>query len=197
VQSPAALRSLLASLAEPPPWDVQLDAGDPAVGLLLSEGFETYAETVLAARRLEGMKVAPHVSGIEIVPYRNAWAEGFAEAEALAMTDDPFYREMAPDTGFAAAEGYGAFFVARAADRIVAFAQAAVPEGWINWMGVVPDERRRGIAREVLGEVAREVAAGRGTHLTCETAPGSDGHRFLVAQGFRDHGRQVYLIRRV
>jgi GNAT superfamily N-acetyltransferase len=195
-EGPGALADLLTALGEPPPWDVQLPPDDPLAGWLRAEGFEPYAETVLTARRLEGMRAPQHVPGVDVTPYRAEWAESFLAAEADAMAADPFYLAMERDTGFAQAAGYGAFFVARRDDRIVGFVQGAVPEGWVNWIGVVVAERRAGIGTALLAEVARAVAAGRGTHLTCEAIPGSDGHAFLRAQGFRDRGRQVYLMRR-
>lgn len=192
---PGPLADLLGALGEPPPWDVEVDPAEPLAGWLRAQGFEPYAETVLAARRLEGMKAPPYVVGVDIVPYRGDWSDAFLEAEAEAMAEDPFYVAMGRETGFAGAAGYGAFLVARRGDRIVGFAQAAVPEGWINWFGVVPSERREGVGRALLGEIARAVAAARGTHLTCEAVPGSPGHEFLRSQGFRDRARQVYLLR--
>lgn len=171
-------------------------AEEPVAALLAGAGFERYAETVLVARRLEGMRAAPPVPGVVVVPYRNEWAESFRAAEAAAMAEDPFYAELGGDTGFADAAGTGAFVVARAGEKIVGFAQAAIPEGWINWFGVVPQERRRGIGRALLAEIARAVAAARGTHLLLETIPDTAGHRFWLAQGFRERSRQLYLIRR-
>jgi GNAT superfamily N-acetyltransferase len=171
-------------------------ADDPVAGLLVGAGFEVYAETVTVARRLAGMRAAPHVTGIHIAPYRNEWAEAFLAAEAAAMAEDPFYREMGGVTGFATAAGQGVFVVARSGAAIVGFGQAAVPEGWVNWFGVVPEERRKGIGTALLGEIARAVAAARGTHLVLETAPGNDAHAFWRAQGFSDRGRSLYLIRR-
>ncbi|MEW6582240.1 MAG: GNAT family N-acetyltransferase [Actinomycetota bacterium] len=192
---PGPLADLLAALAVPPPWDAQVAPGEPLAAWLRQAGFAPYAETVLTARRLEGMRSAPPVPGVAVAPHRQEWADAFREAEAEAMADDPFYLALGGETGFADAAGHGAFVVARRGDRVVGFAQAAVPEGWINWVGVVPGERRRGVGRALLTEVARAVAAARGTHLTCETVPGGPGHAFLAAQGFRDRGRQEYLLR--
>jgi GNAT superfamily N-acetyltransferase len=164
--------------------------------MLRAAGFETYAETVTMARRLAGMKEAPHVTGLDVVPYRNEWGEAFVAAEASAMADDPFYVEMGAVTGFAEAEGTGAFVVALRGQTIVGFAQAAVPEGWVNWFGVTPDERRQGVGKALLGEIARQVREGRGTHLVAETPSGGPGAHFLRAQGFNERGRTLHLIRR-
>lgn len=196
VAGPGALSALLGAVPEPPPWDAQVATDDPVAGLLVGAGFEVYAETVTVARRLAGMRAAPHVTGIQIAPYRNEWADAFLAAEAAAMAEDPFYREMGGVTGFATAAGQGVFVVARSGEAIAGFGQAAVPEGWINWFGVIPEERRKGIGTALLGEIARAVAAARGTHLVLETTPGNDAHAFWRAQGFSDRGRSLYLIRR-
>lgn len=196
VEGPDSLDALLAALPWPPPWDAALAADDPAAALLKGAGFEVYAETATMARRLAGMREAPHVTDIRITPYRNEWSEGFVAAEAEAMADDPFYQEMGGETGFSTAEGTGSFVVARRGEKIVGFAQAAVPEGWVNWMGVIPDERRKGIGRALLGEVARDVAKGRGTHLVVDAPMDAPAIAFLLAQGFRDRGRTLHLIRR-
>lgn len=193
---PRALAALLAGLPESPPWDAALASDDPAAGLLRGAGFEVYAETVTMARRLAGMREAPHVIGTEIAPYRNEWADAFLAAEAAAMADDPFYREMGGETGFATAAGTGAFVVARRGEAIVGFAQGAVPEGWVNWLGVIPDERRKGVGRALLGEIARAVAAGRGTHLVVEAPAAGPASAFLRAQGMNERGRTLHLIRR-
>lgn len=190
------MAALLDALPGPPPWDAALAADDPAADLLRGAGFEVYAETVTMARRLLGMKEPPHVTGLDVVPYRNDWGDSYVAAEASAMADDPFYREMGGATGFAEAAGTGAFVVARRGETIVGFAQAAVPEGWINWMGVVPDERRRRVGTALLGEIARLVAAGRGTHLVAEAPAGGPGALFLRARGFSERGRMLHLIRR-
>lgn len=169
-------------------------ADDPVAPLLRAAGFEVYADTVTMARRLAGMKEAPHVTGLDVVPYRNEWGEAFVAAEAAAMADDPFYTEMGGITGFAEAAGTGAFVVALRGEKIAGFAQAAVPEGWVNWFGVVPDERRQGVGTALLGEIARQVTEGRGTHLVVETPSGGAGALFLRAQGLSERGRTLHLI---
>jgi GNAT superfamily N-acetyltransferase len=195
-EGPGALSALLDALPSPPPWDAAVAVDDPVAPLLRGAGFEVYADTVTMARRLAGMKEAPHVTGLDIVPYRNEWADVFLAAETAAMADDPFYTEMGGITGFAEAAGTGAFVVAARGEKIVGFGQAAVPEGWVNWFGVVPDERRQGVGKALLGEIARLVAEGRGTHLVVEAPAGSPGALFLRAQGFSERGRTLHLIRR-
>jgi ribosomal protein S18 acetylase RimI-like enzyme len=76
------------------------------------------------------------------------------------------------------------------------FAQAMVPEGWINWLGVAPDARRRGIGRLLVGELAREVRTARGTHLAALVEADGDGQAFLRALGFRERGARTLMIRR-
>lgn len=191
-----ALAALLDALPGPPPWDVAVAADDPVVPLLRAAGFAVYADTVTMARRLAGMKEAPHVTGLDVVPYRNEWGEAFLAAEAAAMADDPFYVELGGTTGFAEAAGTGAFVVALRGTTIVGFAQAAVPEGWVNWFGVVPEERRQGIGTALLGEIARQVAEGRGTHVVAEALSGGPGALFLRAQGLNERGHTLHLIRR-
>jgi GNAT superfamily N-acetyltransferase len=162
----------------------------------MAQGFEPYAETVTMARAAEGMPRAAHVPGVVVEPHRNAWAEDFARAEAAAMGGLAVYAEMGTPTGYETGAGQGAFAVARRGEQIVGFCQATLPTGWITWPGVVPDERRRGIASLLLADVARTVLAARGTHLAAEVEAGSDGPALLAARGFRERGRRVLLIRR-
>jgi GNAT superfamily N-acetyltransferase len=194
--SPGALSSLLDALPEPPPWDAAVVSDDPAAGLLRGAGFEVYAETATMARRLAGMKEAPHVTEVRVATYRNEWSPEFLSAEEAAMGEDPFYREMGGETGFDTAAGTGAFVVALHGEKIVGFAQAAVPEGWLNWMGVIPDERRKGIGKVLLGEIARQVAADRGTHLVVDAPTTGGAMAFLRNAGFQERGRTLHLIRR-
>ena len=121
------------------------------------------------ARPVEGLPRPPYVSGLEVMPYRNEWAEAFSAVEAAAMEGLAAYREMGQPTGYEGAEGFDAFVAARGEAGLLGFAQAMVPEGWINWMGVVPDARRRGIGRVLVAEIAQ--AGGRRPRH----APGGDG----------------------
>lgn len=169
---------------------------DPVGGWLGALGFEPYAEMVRLARPAEGVRAAPPVAGVEVSSYRNDWAEAFTAAEAAAMEGLASFREMGSPTGYEGAAGMDHFTVARRGDEVVGFCQAALPTGWINWLGVVPDERRRGLGTALLAEAARDVRAARGTHLAAEVEAGTGGQAFLAAAGFRERGRRVLLIRR-
>ena len=138
-------------------------------GLLAAEGFEPYARVAVMARPVEGLPRPPYVSGLEVMPYRNEWAEEFSAVEAAAMEGLAAYREMGQPTGYEGAEGFDAFVAARGEGGLLGFAQAMLPEGWINWMGVIPDARRRGIGRVLVAELARQVRR-RPRH-----PPGGDG----------------------
>src|SRR5262245_31060588 len=88
------------------------------------------------------------------------------------------------------------FTVALRGADVVGFCQTSLPTGWINWLGVVPDERRRGVATLLLAEAARDVRAARGTHLAAEVEAGTAGTAFLASRGFRQRGRRLLLSRR-
>ncbi len=167
------MAELLGRLPDPP-WDAEVAADDPLAGMLAAQGFETYARVVPMARALQGMPRPPGTPH-EIVPYRNAWSDAFAEAQDAAMADLAVAREMGTPTGYETAEGFDAFVVAREGERIVGFAQAALPEGWINWLGVVPDARRQGLGSRLVGEIAKAVADARGTHLAALVELGTPG----------------------
>jgi ribosomal protein S18 acetylase RimI-like enzyme len=192
---PSTLAALAAAVGEGA-LDAALAPDDPLVPMLIGIGFTPYATTVVMARRLDGFRKEPAPPGVKIEPYQNDWAESFTRAESLAMADFPFYREVGSPTGFEGAAGWGAFVAARRGDEIVGFAQAALPDGWINWIGVVPDERRQGIARALLGEIAVAVRDAVGSHLVCEVNDTADDIAFWEKQGFRQRTRSVSLIRR-
>ena len=103
--------------------------------------------------------------GISVEPYRNEWSEAFTAAEAMAMEGLSAFREMGQPTGYEGAEGFDAFCVARDERDMLGFAQAMLPEGWINWMGVVPHARRGASAGLLIADLARQVREARGTHL--------------------------------
>ena len=147
------------------------------------------------ARALQGLPRAL-VPGIEVMPYSNAWSEEFAAAQDAAMAELSVAREMGTPTGYETAEGFDAFVVARQGERILGFAQAALPDGWINWLGVVPDARRRGIGHRLVAEIARAVADARGTHLAALVEEETAGPAFLAALGFRSRARRLLMIRR-
>jgi ribosomal protein S18 acetylase RimI-like enzyme len=166
--------------------------------MLGAEGFEPYARVAVMARPIEGLPRAPYVSGIAVEAYLNEWAEEFTRVEAAAMGGLAAFAEMGQPTGYEGAEGFDAMVVARdAADGIRGFAQAMLPEGWINWLGVHPDARRRGIGRMLVAELARQVAEARGTHLAALLEADGGGQAFLAKLGFRERGaRRALMIRR-
>ena len=193
---PAQLRALLAELPDPP-WDAEVADGDPLAGALAAEGFEPYARVAVMARPIEGLPRPPYVSGVEVMPYRNDWAEEFSAVESAAMEGLAAFREMGQPTGYEQAEGFDAFVAARGEEGLLGFAQAMVPEGWINWMGVSPDARRRGVGRVLVAELARQVTEARGTHLAATVEVDTLGQAFLGALGFRERGaRRTLVIRR-
>ena len=115
------------------------------------------------ARSIEGLPRPPHVIGVSVEPYRNEWSEAFTNAEAMAMEGLAAFTEMGQPTGYEEAEGFDAFAIARDKRDMLGFAQAMVPEGWINWMGVVPagpPSGRRGACSSPIspGRCARPAA---------------------------------------
>jgi len=151
---------------------------------------------VRLARPAEGIGPAPPLPGVEVTSYRNEWAEAFTAAESAAMEGLAAFREMGSPTGYEGAAGMDHFTVARRGAEVVGFCQTALPTGWVNWLGVVPAERRRGLATALLAEAARDVRAARGTHLAAEVEAGTAGQAFLAARGFRERGRRLLVIRR-
>ena len=193
---PEALRGLLERVGDPP-WDVEVVDGDPLLGMLAGEGFEPYARVAVMARGVEGLPRPSFVPGVTIEPYRNEWSEAFTNAEALAMEGLAAFTEMGQPTGYEEAEGFDAFSIARDERDMLGFAQAMIPEGWINWMGVVPDARRRGVGRLLVADLARQVREARGTHLAALVQVDTPGQAFLAALGFRERGpRRTQMIRR-
>jgi ribosomal protein S18 acetylase RimI-like enzyme len=190
-----AVAGLLDRLPDPP-WDASIAPDDPLAGWLERNGFERYAEMTVVARPLEGLPRAMPVLGIELHPYRSEWAEAFTACEAGAMAGLATYAELGEPSGFEGQAGRGAFLVALRGERIVGFAQADLPTGWVNWIGVSPEERRHGVGRLLLEEIARAVRASRGTHLAAETEVDAASSGFWRALGFRERGRRLLLIRR-
>lgn len=148
------------------------------------------------ARPVAGLPRPPVLIGVDVEPYENAWGEAFAAAQSAAMEGLATFREMGTPTGYETAEGFDAFAVAREGERVIGFAQAALPDGWVNWLGVVPDARRRGVGHRLVAELAHEVSAARGTHLVALAEEGTAGPAFLAALGFRSRGRRLLVIRR-
>ena len=192
--SPPALERLLAELPDPP-WDAELSPDDDLIGDLLAAGFDRYAEGEVLARELAGLRPSPPPPGVKIGPYRNDWADAYAEAERLAMADSPLYAEMSAPTGYEEADHLTGFFAATAGPELLGFVQATLPQGWINWLGVVPEHRRRGIGRALLSEVARAAREARGTHLAT-LAVSASASAFFLAERFEARNRRVLLIRR-
>ena len=149
------------------------------------------------ARPIAGLPRPDHVAGVSVEPYRNEWSEALTAAEAMAMDGLSTFAEMGQPTGYEEAEGFDAFSVARDARDILGFAQAMLPEGWINWMGVVPEKRRLGVGRLLIADLARQVGEARGTHLAALVEVGTTGKEFLRALGFKERGAsRTLMIRR-
>ena len=132
------------------------------------------------------MSICPSVSVQISSAVVAAWMSGLAA-----------FAEMGQPTGYEEAEGFDAFSVARDERDMLGFAQAMVPEGWINWMGVVPQARRQGVGHMLIADLARQVTEARGTHLAALVEVDTPGQAFLAALGFRERGaRRTLMIRR-
>lgn len=190
-----ALSALLAQLPEPP-WDADVPEGDPLVRLLEDAGFVRYLTGVLMARPVEGIGPPPAPGATVYSDYENALAAGFTKAEARALEGTAALREMGSPSGYEWGEGQGAFVVARHRGEMVGFAHADLPDGVIDWMGVVPEHRRTGIGTSLIRELAERVRAARGTHLMTLAEDDTPAAPFLASQGFSRKSRHVLLIRR-
>lgn len=191
----AALDGLLAQLPEPP-WDVEIPPDDPVVGLLVERGFEAYARGAVYARPAEGLPKAFPTGGIELMSYVNAMADDFAVAEAKAMQGLAVFTELGSPSPYQWGEGHGAFVVAVRGQEILGFAHADMPDGWIDWLGVVPDARKTGIGRLLVNALAETVRNARGTHLAAFVEDGTEGSGFASRLGFARKGARTLLIRR-
>lgn len=180
----------------PPPWDAMVPADDPLAGLLTRAGWETYASGSLMARSVEGMGQAPRPAGVEILPYRNDLNAEFTVAEGLALEGSRVFAELGSPSGYEWGEGQGAFLIARRRGDIVGFAHADLPDGWVDWLGVVPAARGEGTGRALVAGLAAAVREARGTHLVAFAEDGLPAAAFLRALGFTDRGRRALLIRR-
>ena len=190
----AALDAILDQLPEPP-WDVDVDADDPGlIGLLAAREFVEYARGTLFVRTAEGL-AGPRVTGIEVVPYDNQWASAFTLAESEAMAGLAAFAEPGSPSGYEWGAGQGSFRIARTTEgKVVGFAHANLPDGVVDWFGVIPDYRGRGIGRQLLGYTARDVLEVRGTHLLVFAQDGTDAGAVLGRLGFRPRGRRVLMV---
>lgn len=190
-----SLDALVAKLPEPP-WDAEVAADDPLVSLLTARSFEPYATGAVLARPVQGVPAPRPPQGVEIVDYTNDRGAEFTAAEALAMEGTAAFRELGSPSGYEWGEGHGAFVVARRRGEIVGFAHADLPDGWIDWLGVIPDARGTGVGRALVGAVAQRVQAAQGTHLVAFAEDGGAAGAFLQRLGFTPRGRRTLLIRR-
>ena len=191
----AALTALLERLPEPP-WDVDVPSADPLVGLVREAGFDVYATGALWARPVEGIPVPDPPGRVEISDYRNDMAAHFVAAERRAMEGLAAFTELGSPSGYEWGEGQGVFVVAYRNGELVGFAHADMPDGTLDWMGVVPDARRQGIGTALLRGLAQRVREQRGTHLMAFAQEGTDGPAFLASQGFAAKGGRTLAIRR-
>ena len=191
-----ALDALIAQLPEPP-WDVEVNADATELHQVLSSrGFSEYARGAIFARSIAGVP-SQHVPGVEVVPYDNAWSPAFSAAEAEAMEGLAAFAELGSPSGYEWGAGQGSFHIARTPKgRMVGFAHGDLPDGLIDWLGVIPDERHKGIGRQLVVAVAQDVAKARGTHLIAFAQDGTGAGAFLARLGFQQRGRRVLMIRR-
>ena len=178
------------------PWDVAVSPDDPVVPLLRDAGFEPYASTFRASRAIDGFPEGTVADGVRLLTYSNEMAERYEDAEWEALDGLATFKEMGRPTGYAQGAGYGDFTVALRGDRIIGFCFTQVPEGIIWWMGVVPDERRKGVGRMLIASAARAVRTAGGTHLIAEPEATDEARGFMGALGFRDRGPRELLIKK-
>lgn len=196
VRDGASLQGLLDQLPEPP-WDVEVQADDVHLReTLLAADFVPYCSGTLFARRAEGL-VVPRTPGIEIVAYDNGWADAFTVAEQKAMEGLSSLRELGSPSGYEWGAGQGSFRIARTqTGEMVGFAHADLPDGMIDWCGVIPEFRTKGIGRQLIGAVADDVKAQRGTHLLAFAEDGTNAAAFLTRLGFQAKGKKILMIAR-
>jgi ribosomal protein S18 acetylase RimI-like enzyme len=191
----ASLAALLQAVPVEPPFDVALGADDPVGDMARAAGFEPYARTVLANRAVDAFPDAD-ADGVRLLTYDNGMAGRYEDAEFDAMDGLAIFRAMGRPTGYAQGAGHGDFTVALRDDRIIGFCFTQVPEGIVWWLGVVPDERRRGVARMLLASAARATRVAGGTHLIIEAEDTPEARGLLDALGFRQRGTRELLILR-
>ena len=192
----AALAALLEAVPTPPPFDMALAPADPMAQVARDAGFEPYARTVTFTRAIEGFDEGAPADGVRLLTYDNAMADRYDDAEFDALDGLAIYRAMGRPTGYAQGAGYGDFTVALRGDAIIGFCFTQVPEGIVWWLGVVPAERRKGVARMLIASAMRATRTAGGTHMLAEVEDTPDARAFLAALGFRERGTRELLIRR-
>jgi ribosomal protein S18 acetylase RimI-like enzyme len=191
----AALAALLAAVPAEPPFDIAVGPDDPIGDMARAAGFEPYARTILANRAVEAFP-GGDADGVRLLTYDNAMADRYEDAEFDAMDGLAIFRAMGRPTGYAQGAGHGDFTVALRGDRVIGFCFTQVPEGIVWWLGVVPDERRRGIARMLLASAARATRIAGGTHLIIEPEDTPEARGLLAGLGFRQRGTRELLMLR-
>ena len=192
----AAFAALLEAVPAVPPYDLALAPGDPLQAIAREAGVEAYATTVTFARAIEGLAPGVPADGVRLLTYDNAMADRYDDAEFDALHGLAIYAAMGRPTGYNQGAGYGDFTVALRGERIIGFCFTQVPEGIIWWLGVVPEERRKGVARMLVDSAARATRTAGGTHLLMEAEDTPEARAFLGALGFRERGTRELLIRR-
>ena len=196
VHDAAEVAGLLGALPVAAPWDVSLDPADPALPLLREAGFEPYATTFTASRAIDGVPAGPGADGVRLLTYSNDMAERYEDAEWDALDGLAIFKAMGRPTGYAKGAGQGDFTVALRGDRIVGFCFTQVPEGIVWWMGVVADERRKGVGRMLISSAARAVRLAGGTHLLGNPEDTPDARAFTAALNFRHRTTRELLIKK-
>lgn len=138
---------------------------------------------------------SPTVRGSRLLDWRWRNAEAARALLAhVAQTAGPTVDVMLP-AGDPRAKDLKALGVVRrpANGAILAFSRTELrsDSGWISWMGVVPEARRRGLARALLAATMAElVTLGRNV-LEAESTVGTDSHRFWSHVSFQDGPQRV------
>ena len=190
-----ALAALLQAIPADPPYDVALEPADPVGALVREAGFEPYATTFTASRAIDGLPEGEPAEGVRLLTYTNEMAARYEDAEFDALDGMAIFKAMGRPTGYSQGAGYGDFTVAAAGERIIGFCFTQVPEGIIWWLGVVPEERRKGVARMLISSAARATRTSGGTHLLMEAEDTPEARAFFGALGFRERGTRELLIR--
>lgn len=192
----AAFAALLEAMPVVPPYDIALPPGDPLGPLVREAGFEQYATTVQVSRAIERFPEGEPAEGVRLLTYDNTMADRYDDMEFDALHGMAIYKAMGRPTGYNQGAGYGDFTVAARGDHLIGFCFTQVPEGIIWWLGVVPQERRKGVGRMLVASAARATRTSGGTHLLMEAEDTPDAREFFTALGFRIRGTRELFIRR-